>query len=379
MKKRIAIAGIVSALFALPFAASAAQFKAEENPSLGTGETVQGNLYMGGGNVSSAGNVRGDLIVGGGNIIVSGPIQNDLLAGGGSITVTSDIGGDLRIGGGNITVQGKVAGDAIIGGGQVTIGGAGVGGDAAIGGGAITLTAPVTGNVKIGGGEVKIDAPVRGNVEIMAEKVTLGPRAVIEGNLTYSANEAATMQEGAVVRGETEFKQIEQPSNGISAAAIGAFFTLAPLAKLLMSFAGALAIYLIFPRYARELIADFTAKPLENLGRGFVTFIVMPVGSIILMLTIIGVPLGAIGLLGFIITMIFVSLIAPIVTGSVVHAWIWKPAEYQVNWWIIMMGVVIYFLLGFVPLVGWLAKFGIMLISLGAAVALKWRIAKEWR
>ncbi len=377
MNKKIVYFGLVSALVTIPLSVHAAQFRAEEQPSLGTAETIQGNLYMAGGNVSSAGSVRGDLAVAGGNLIVSGPVANDLLAAGGSLTVTSEIGGDARIGGGTITIQGKIAGDTVIGGGQVSIGGAGIGGDVAAAGGTITISAPVSGNVKIAGGEVRIDAPVSGNVDIMAEKITLGTRGVISGNLTYTSRSEATLEKGAVVQGETNFTRREEMR--ATPAALAAIFSLALLAKILMSFVGALLIYLVFSRYVREVLVNFAAKPLENLGRGFVTCIVLPVASIILLATVIGLPLGALSLLAFIAALIFVSLLAPIVVGSMVHKWIWKSAEFEVNWWIILMGVVIYMLIGFIPLIGWVAKFAIMLATLGVVVMLKWRIAKDWR
>ena len=377
-KKGYMLTGFVAGLLVLlPLAASAAQFRADEQTSLGSGETIQGNLYMAGGNVSSAGTVRGDLVTAGGNLIVSGPIANDLLIAGGSVTVTGDIGGDARVAGGNITVQGKVAGDVIVGGGQVNIAGAGVGGDVLIGGGSIVITAPVNGNIKIGGGQVTIDAPIKGNVEIKAEKVTLGSQAVITGNFTYTASEQAKTEAGAVVQGKTTFTKYERAE--ASGAAIAAFFTLALLVKFLMILVGAFAFLWIFPRYMRELVTDFATDPVSNLGRGFITFIVMPIASILLFITIIGLPLGMLGFLGFIAFVIFAALVSPIVVGALIHKWIWKPAGYEVNWKTALLGVVVYFLIGLVPFIGGLVKFFVILIVLGVAAKMKWQLAKNWR
>jgi hypothetical protein len=377
-KTHIVSAFITGLLVFVPLAASAAQFRAAEQTSLGTSEAIQGNLYMAGGNVSSAGTVRGDLVAAGGNLIVSGATTNDLLVAGGSITITGDVGGDARVAGGNITIQSKVAGDVVVGGGQINVGGAGVGGDVAIGGGSITITAPVNGNVKIGGGEVTIDAEVKGNVEIKAEKITLGPRAVITGNFTYTASEEAKMETGAAVQGTVDFTKREGAEKS-SEAAIAAFFSFALLAKLLMMLAGAFVLFWIFPRYARELVTNFAADPVSNLGRGFITLIVMPIASIILLITIIGLPFGVIGLLGFIALLIFTSLMVPIVVGSLIYKWITKSTGYEVNWQTILIGVAVYFLLGLVPFIGGIVKFFIMLIALGVVVKIKWQAAKNWQ
>ncbi|HWO07370.1 MAG TPA: hypothetical protein VNM40_02190 [Candidatus Paceibacterota bacterium] len=213
----------------------------------------------------------------------------------------------------------------------------------------------------------------------MADRVTLGPRAVISGDLTYTAPQEATMEEGALVRGEINFERREGRSDVDVAGAAAGFITLLLVAKLLMSIVGAFAIGYLFHRYSRELVATAATQPLLEIGRGAVFLIVVPVASIIVLVTIIGMPLGILGLLIYVASLLFVSLAAPIVAGSIVHKWIWKPAGYEVNWKTILLGVAVHFVLGLIPFLGWLVNFGIMLLTLGAAVRIQWGIAKEWR
>jgi len=379
--KKIQIIGFATALCVLlPLSASAAQFMVDKETSLSSGETSNGNLYMLGSTVSDSGAVHGDFVAAGGTLLVNGAVSNDVLAAGGNISILGDVGGDVRIGGGNILIQGKIAGDAIIGGGQITVGGPGIGGDVAIGGGSVTLNAPVNGSVRIAGGQVTIDAPIKGSVQIKADKVTLGPKAVISGDLSYTATGEATMQSGAVVHGKTDFTKRESTSTKNAApVALGAILTFALLAKLLMSLVGAFLFLWIFPGYAKELATSFGTKPLENLGRGFVFFIVLPISAILLLVTVVGIPLGFLALFAFAGLLIFASLVAPVAIGSLVHKWIWKPAEYQVDWKTILLGVAIFFLLTFVPFIGWIIKFCAILITLGVAVQIKWSLTKSLR
>ena len=98
------------------------------------------------------------------------------------------------------------------------------------------------------------------------------------------------------------------------------------------------------------------------------------------MVTIVGVPLGIIGLIGFFGIIAFGCIVvAPVVLGSLLHKWITKSSGYTVSWSGIVLGVVVYHLLTFVPLVGWILKFAIFLIAIGALVTTEWRIVKEWR
>ncbi len=379
---KFTLAGLLTSLaLMVPLATSAAEFRGAQDVSLVSGETISGNMYMAGGNIIDTGVVKGDLVIGGGNILVSGPVNSDLLIGGGSINVTSDIGGDLRIGGGNITIQGKVAGDAIVGGGQIILASPHIGGDVAIAGGNITISAPINGSLKVFGGQVTLNAPVKGSVIIHGQKITLGPKAIIQGDLTYTSPAVATLETGAIVRGKTDYTKSETSTkaNVVPTVALGAFFTFWLLAKLLMSIVGAFLFLWIFPRYAIELATSFATKPLEYLGIGFVAFIVLPIAGILLLLTVIGIPLGALALLGFVGLMIFASLVAPVALGSLVHKWIWKPSNYVVDWKTILLGVAIWFVLGFIPFVGGLLKFIIILMTLGVTLQVKWSVSKNWR
>jgi hypothetical protein len=140
-----------------------------------------------------------------------------------------------------------------------------------------------------------------------------------------------------------------------------------------------LIVGLVFRRYSQTLVEKATANPLKELGRGIVTFIVLPILSIILLVTIIGIPLGILGLLSFIILCIFATIITPIFLGALVYKWISRKSDYVVNWKTILLGVVVYSLLGFIPFLGWLAVCISFMITLGAVLNIKWQMLKEWR
>lgn len=372
--------GIGGLLILIPLLTFAAEFRTGDQPSLSSGETITNDLYMAGGNVTANGSIQGDLTAAGGNLLLDGPVSADVLVAGGTISIFGDVTGDVRFGGGNVTIKGAVAGDVIGGGGQVSLVGSRVGGDVAIGGGAISIDAPISGTVHLGGGDIRINAPITGNVFVQAEKLTLGPNAALNGNLTYSASEPAELESGASVRGTTEFN--ERPDHATKAglaAGLIALFTLWMLAKFLMLLVGAGALAYFFHRYSRELVATAATQPWTEIIRGLVIMIVLPVVSIILLASIIGIPLGILGLLSYAILCIFAHLASPILVGSVLHKWLRKPAGYVVDWKTVLLGTLVFFILGVIPFIGWIAKALICLLTLGAALNIKWSVAKEWR
>ena len=358
----------------LPQRGSAAELRAGDQPSIEAGETIREDIYIAGGNVSSAGIVAEDLIAAGGNVLIKGPVGGDLAAAGGSVTVLGNVADDLRAVAGNLLLQGTVGGDAVLAGGQLTIGG-NIAGDLILGGGTVRVDAPIKGDVRIGGGDVYLNSAISGNVEVYADKVTLGSGARISGNFSYTAATEVTMEEGATVSGETTFTKREQT---ISVGSIVAVVSLALIGTLLSQLACGLLLGLVFRRYAMRLVETAAAKPLLEVGRGLVVMIVFPVASMMLIWTVLGAPLGILGFLGFGLTMIYMWIMTPVLLGSFAYRSFFG-GEFDVNWKTILLGVLIYTILGIIPIVGWLAELILMLLTLGATAKVKWEIAKEWR
>ena len=364
-------------LLSVPVVALAAELRTGEHPTLGASEQTAGNFYIAGGNVTSNGNVQGDIAAAGGNVLISGPIAEDVAAAGGSITILSDVAGDERILGGNIIIHGRIGGDLAAAGGQVQLSGAGVGGDVLWGGGTFRIDAPVAGNLELAGGNVFINAPINGNVRFRGETLTLGSAAVIGGNLTYSSPKEAVMQEGAVVKGEISYGRRPDTAHTASTGLL-VFLSVAFFLKFLMTLAGALVLGLMFKRYSMAFVNGAAAQPLLELGRGFAALVFLPAASVVFLVTVIGIPLGALGLIGFAGIVLFASIAAPILLGSIVRRWISKSAEYEITWGTILLGAALFTLLMLIPLIGWLAKFALVLMAIGSALKIKWDVAKNW-
>ncbi|HYF13015.1 MAG TPA: hypothetical protein VD928_01820 [Candidatus Paceibacterota bacterium] len=372
MKKTLLVVGLLLA----PVVSFAAELRFGEQPSVSATEQIRNDVYMAGGSVTSAGAITGDLIAGGGNILVSGAVSADAIVGGGNVTILAPIGDDLRIGGGNIVIQNTVGGDIVAGGGQITIGGAGVSGDVVVGAGSVRIDAPVAGSVKIGSGSIYINAPITGTLDLEADSITLGRGAVINGTLNYKSSKELTREEGATVNGQINFTPRED--RDIPAAALAALVSIWVLGKFLALLIAALVIGLVFKRFSRELVTRAVEQPFSEFARGLVTVIVLPVVSIILMVTLIGIPLGVIGLLSYFLLLIFGCLITPIIIGSVVHHYFTKR-DWEVSWVTILIGVLVYTVLGFIPFIGWLIQVLVTLIAIGVLIGIRWQETQKWR
>ena len=136
---------------------------------------------------------------------------------------------------------------------------------------------------------------------------------------------------------------------------------------------------LVFQRFSSTLIEEVVAEPWMQLLRGVILMIVLPIASVVLLGTLFGIPLGLLGLVSFAAIIIFGSIMAPIVLGSIVSSWVFKTHVRTVNWKTILLGAVLYALLALVPFIGWLAKLIVFLLTVGAMLKIKWRVVQEWR
>jgi len=368
---------MVAVVLLMPGTALAAEYRFGENPSLGSDERITDDVYLGGGNITSAGEVDGDLLVGGGSMVITGAVTADVTAAGGNVSLLAPVSDDVRIAGGTVIIEGTIGDDLHAAGGQLTVGGDGIGGDAALGGGMVRLDAPVSGDLTVGGGNVYLNAPVSGDVTVEADTLTLGGQADISGDLVYTARQELTRADGAVVSGEITFT--ERPDGADEAeSGAAALLSAAIIGQFLALLASALIVGLTLRRYGTTAVEKASRSPLLLLGLGLVAFAALPVISGLLMATLVGIPLGILGFIGFIGALIFSWIMSPIILGSMVSGYFFRTGT-AVTWKTILLGVVLYSILGLIPVIGWLAQGLLLLIALGSIVTIKGEVLKEWR
>lgn len=363
-------------VLAAPVATQAAAFKADSSPSIPAGAYVQQDIYVAGDTVTVAGTLAGDLAAAGGTVVVSGPVGADIAVVGGNVTLLAPVGDDARIAGGTVTVQGGVGGDLLVAGGQLTIGGPGIQEDLIVAGGAVHVDAPVGGDLRVGGNTVYINAPVAGKVVVRSSSLVFGPDAVVHGSVSYVGDTELVKEPGAVVDGKVVFEQRVQKD--IPKAALAAIFSLVMVGKFLALLVSALVVGLFFKRYARMIVHNLEEHPFIELGRGVLAVVVLPVASVFLFATLIGIPLAVLGIIALVALSIFAWIVAAIVTGSFAYKYLLK-GELSVTWKSILLGTVLFTAVGLVPVLGWLAQTLAIFASLGAIVSMKWSIVREWR
>ena len=379
MKKSLIALVVIAFTLSVPLSTFGATLKSGEDLSISSNSSILGNAYLVGGAVTVNDPVEGDLFVAGGNVLVTENVSKDLAAAGGSVTILGDTLDDVRVAGGNVMISGNIGGELVVTGGSVHVtSGVKIGGDVVVAGGQVSVDGDIGGNAMITAGVASLGGNVAGDVEAMVEeKLTLGDQAVVGGNLVYKARveDKLRMSDSALVVGEitfTESKVTSHSKNDFAAA-----MKMLHLVKLLIVIVSALVIGLLFRRLCAAVVNEGTTKALRSIGVGFVSLVVVPVASIVLLITIVGAPLGFISLVGY----VFLLLLSTIASGIVFGAWlskmIYKLDEAKVTWKNIIGGVFILGLIGFIPVLGPVIKLLVFLVTFGSLSSIAHQ--KLWR
>jgi len=349
---------------------SAAEFKSGEVVHVGPTETVKGDLFAASANLSVDANVPGDAFLAGSIVRVTGNVGQSLYAAGSMVNITGNVGHAVRVAGGQVFLSGTIEGDVIVAGGVVDIlPNTVIKGDLYAGAGSIMVEGKVQGSVIGGGGNVALLGEIGKDVKIDAEELTLGPQARIAGNLSYRATKEASLSEGAVVSGVTDFKMIERQERNMKFAKNKAF-PIAAVASFLFAFLLLnIGISFLGNYFFKQRVADITQSVLSDFakqtGMGFVWLAVLPIACVILCVTIIGIPIGLFGFTLYVLVTGLAKVMAGIILGAWIMKYFVKKRGWRVDWKAIVLGQVLITLALFVPIVGWIFAFVFTIAALG--------------
>lgn len=372
-------------LIALAISLPAFAIRFERGNSVRISTPVQEDLYVAGATVSIDALVRGDLFAASGNVSLNDTITGDLAVAGGTVTLRGVVLDDVRAAGGTLVISGYIGGDLLIAGGTVTIeSGAVIAGDIYVGGGNVVINGTVRGNLKAGSGEcalngeigknadfngakVTINGKIGGETVLVAQTATLGSDAAFNGNVRYWTNQGevnfgSTLKNGTATFDESLKQRFEQPKPEY----LGFVTALGVLGYLTAIFILLALGQKLFGSYFIQAVDKLQRAPVQAFGYGFLYFAAVPVAIVLALITIVGIPVGLIGLFFY---LLFLALAHSITALTFTHWLNWKRG-YNWNYWKIVfvaLGMVVLLkIVSSIPLIGWLAMIVLVCMAFGA-------------
>jgi cytoskeletal protein CcmA (bactofilin family) len=268
---------------------------------------------------------------------------------GGNVDITEPLEGGLTAAAGNITVSAPVNGNAHLAGGKITITGA------------------IKGNLHAAAGRVTIDGPVGGDASVAGGKLVLGPNARIDGKLTFRGGDLV-QDPAAVVSGTVEHttgrRHHDDEFVPFGRYGRGWIWT-AGLMLLAAIIAGAL------PGPTRRMAQELRAHPWTAPLIGFIALTCIPIAAVIVMITVIGIPIGLLALMGYVVLLLVGYVWVSVVVSGLLLDRFKADVASQTEWRVgaAVLAMLALGLLARLPFIGHFVGFVALIVGVGMVVA----------
>jgi len=253
------------------------------------GETVNSSVYSTGKNIDISGRINGDIYCAGQTVTINADVHGDVICAGQDVTVNGTVDGNIRIAGQTVSVGAVVSRSATIAGMTVSLDAeARIGSDVTITGDTLNLKGEVLRDAVATGNSVIFNGIVGRDVKVSSASVRLKDKAAIAGDLHYTSNKKITKDNGAKVKGDTVQTVPSKKNNkGIfSPYSLGFYlFMICGLGLITLGLA------LTFPRFLRRSSDRIKNEFTKTLVVGLVASFLVPMVSVGLVLTVVGIPL----------------------------------------------------------------------------------------
>lgn len=362
------------------------------------GTAVEGDVTVNMGELVVSGLVNGNIKNNMGRTVIHGDVNGNVETNMGQVFIYGNVSQDVATGAGEIVVNGIIGGDLNAGVGSVIINGT-VGGDVAVELGSLDVSGEVLGNIKSNGKILHVDGTVAGNIELTRGILELAPGALVKGevrigqglySLAAGAEAASVIVEQELSRAEVDrlFSQGALPnwlninldpfSFVIGIKGIKNFLARLPflagryqpatrLINLIIHFVLAALVYVLFPKNVNNIGNAVKNKTVPVLLWGLLGILLALPLTLLLTVTIIGIPLVLIG-----IALLFVALIMgyagiTLLAGSKVREAFSIGEGSPLSE--IALGVLILGIVRLIPFLGPLTSIAVFILALGSSLS----------
>lgn len=369
------LAVILLAAIAFPAGLSAATYTTAR--TLVVSEPPEGNVYLAGTDITVAAPLPADVLATGGTVTLAAPVEGDALLAGGTVLVERPIAGDLRAVGAQIVVNTSITGDLSLAGGTVTA--SSTASEIRVIGGTVRITGS-GGRAVVYGADVYLSGHFAGDVEVIAsDRLTLLEGTVVDGSLRYDAPQealipsSATVRDGVTYTGASSYLPTIEEAKTFAIAGASVFLLVRIFAVLIVA---ALLVGL-FPAFAQAVADRALARSPGRFALltllGFAIVFATPVFIFILLASFVGMGIAFVLLAAYLLLVMLGYLYAGVLAGAALGRGLMKREI--VTWKLALLGMLVLYLIGTVPVIGGVLTFILFLAATGTIVVLAHRFA----
>lgn len=322
-------------------------------------------------------------------------IYDDVYQSGDDIILDESVSGNVYLFGNNVTISsGYIYGSVFVFANTITIENTFITGNIFAAGETITMNGTATDiyvagskfylgeeseiyrDIRIASQKVDIKGYVSRNAYIGSDNILISDSAAIDGDLEYYSNSEANIPAG-VIYGNVNF--VKEEAKTYTKTNVGREYAVSLISKLVLTLVIATFIIFCMPKFvAIEKEQNVTNKLLVSLGLGIATLILIPILSIILLITIIGAPVSAILMMVYVL----LFLIASSITSIVATTYIVDKIKPESNSKLYFLGItalvtIVMWIITKIPYIGFAGSCIFGLVGIGLVISYMFRRDKK--
>lgn len=317
------------------------------------------------GDISIDQNIDDSLAVAGNNIVINGNIKDNLYVAGSNIIINGSVGGSVIGGGSTVSINGSVGEDVIFAGNVINISQKSqIQRDLYLAAANININGEIKNNAKLACSSLNINGKIGNNVQTASDSITISNSSSIAGSFKYYRNNQISFNQ-TPIKGDIIFEKIQDSTstpykynyNYNNYFNFKAFqFIFGILQAVLL----AVVLILIAPNWISNVAENAQNKTLNSLGIGFLLLISVPIGLILIAMTILGLPIAFLFGIIYIVFLVIAKVIVGYYIGLMFAKKTWsKPLT-------VTLGVLFLEVLFFIPIIGFFARLVVSSLALGA-------------
>lgn len=349
-KKLLALLVLLTFMVAIPVEAKEINdFYATSNDNVKLKDTVNGDSAIAGNIIDMAGNIDGIGFIAGQTINIKGNLEYGFIAGQ------------------NITINGNITKNIYAAGQTITFTkNASIGRDIFLAADTITLNGNLERNINISAAKVIIEngTMINGNINIDTSEIIIKDNVKIEGTLKYNNTAKETISKNAQIAKTQTYKTTD--NNQVNKTEI-----LQSILNMVVVF---LCITILIPQTidkTEKIYNNKNTKYIKNVGIGFLLLICIPLISILLLVSNIGIYLGLI-IAGLYLIALYISfIISGFILGNLLLK---KLMNLNTNKYLSgIIGIILLKLLMLIPVFGTIL--GLIALTLGLSTI--WNLVQK--
>ncbi len=379
MKQRLGLAFMLAFMLTLlgVSTASAADFRTDTTVTIGAGEVIEDDLYLLGTTIIINGTVNGDVLAAGNTIEINGTVNGNVHLAGQDVTISGTVSQGARVVANSFfLMSGSVDEDLLIIGNSIAISSDGVvGRDLILTISTLTLDGTVERRVAGVAEKVTHNGSVGAEVDISVEDLVITDDASIGGDLIYRSEKAAEIASGAEIGGEIAGEMVEEAIDidlGIAFDPI-----IIGIVGLITSAIYGTVLLLAFPRLTVTASNQLLQSPFMSIAMGIVFLIVVPIAAILVMITVVGIPLGLISLLLNGIALFSAQVFVSLTIGRLILSFFADGKRRLVQFFGLLIGLLILFGFSFIPYAGPWVPLVVVILGFGGLMMAIGRLRHE--